>query len=176
LSELSEGHKLNNICTHVSPVPLTKQGGFISIKLVHGAKICGPNSNNYDGKRKIRAAYDLVDSLLHVVNYSISDDHQNVVFLVYLIHFHVLSHIINKFKDSREVGWTVKRYPLYRILVRLNHAFYTITFWVENVPVKSEAVISCLVVRRNCGAESECGDLFVVVIVLKDTSHRLYRI
>ena len=74
------------------------------------------------------------------------------------------------------MGWSVEGNLFYGILVCLNHALYTVTFWIENVTIKSEAVVGCLCVGWDCGAESECRDLLIVVIVLEDTSHRFDRI
>ena len=74
------------------------------------------------------------------------------------------------------MGWSVEGNLFYRILVCLNHALYTVAFWIENVTIKSEAVVGSLSVGWDCGAESECRDLLVMVIVLKDTSYRFDRI
>jgi hypothetical protein len=74
------------------------------------------------------------------------------------------------------VGWSVEGNLFYGILVCLNYALYTVTFRIENVTIKSEAVVGCLCVGWDCGAESKCRDLLIMVIVLKDTSYRFDRI
>lgn len=69
------------------------------------------------------------------------------------------------------MGGSVEGNLLYSILVCLNHTLYTITFWIENVTIESEAVVGCFIVWWDCGTESECRNLLIMVIVLEDTSH-----
>ena len=60
------------------------------------------------------------------------------------------------------------------IHVCLHYTFYSIALWVEDVTIQRKTMICLLFVWWNCCAESECWDLFVVIIVLKNTSNWSY--
>lgn len=78
--ELPEGHKLHDVphgglaCSRVkSPV--------VSIQELHGSEICPAYSDNDDRHGQTGGVDDGTACLIHVCDYSVSDDEENVVLL-----------------------------------------------------------------------------------------------
>ncbi len=69
------------------------------------------------------------------------------------------------------MGWTVQVDLADSILVGLNNAFNTITFWVENVAVERKAMVCSLIERWNRRSKPKSGYFFIRVVVLQNTSY-----
>lgn len=70
----------------------------------------------------------------------------------------------------------VKAHLVDCIPVGFDYTLNTVALWIEDVTIKSEAVVGCLKVGWDRGTETECRYLFICVIVLQNAAHTLYRI
>lgn len=98
------------------------------------------NTDNDNRQRKRGASHDLVNCFLHIVDDTIGKNENNLVFLVLLRAFVVLSHIIDCCENLREPSWSVEIYILQRVLVSLKHALKAVTFWVKNIAIERKAM------------------------------------
>ena len=92
--KLVEGHKLDDISRHILAVCTGVKGLFIAVKHLHGGEVSIANTNDDDGKWKVRATYDFIDSLLHIIDDTIGKDQQDVILLVVLGYVRGLSIVI----------------------------------------------------------------------------------
>ena len=82
----------------------------------------------------------------------------------------LLSHVSDQLDDGSEVRWTVEVDVLQRALVGCCDSLESITFWVEDVAVKSEAVRCSVDGWRDGRSVAEDWDLLLGVIILQDVS------
>ena len=81
-----EGYELDDVSRHVFTIHLRVEGLLVGIELVHCTKVCVTHSHDNDREREVGATYNLINSLLHVIDDTISDYDQNVILLVFLSH------------------------------------------------------------------------------------------
>lgn len=93
--EFAEWNELHDISVHIPLVLVREERGFISIKLVHGTEVSIADTHNDNGERVARATDNLVNSSLHVIDNTVSNDKQNVILLILLGHIHRLSHVVH---------------------------------------------------------------------------------
>jgi len=133
--ELAEGNELHNISIHVPLVALTEEGYLISIQLVHGCKVSIAYAYNNDTKGQARTTHNLVNGSLHVIDHTVCDDKQNIVFLVVLGALQRLSLIVNQFQDATEVSWAIQIRAIDCVLVGIHNATNAVTLRVEDVTI-----------------------------------------
>ena len=59
------------------------------------------------------------------------------------------------------------------MLVRLHDSINSIDFWVKDISIQGETVISCVSIWWDSCAKTENRDLFVAIIVLQYVAHGL---
>lgn len=107
--ELAEWYELYNISLHVLLVLHGVKWDVIGIEDIHAVEVITANADDDDADREAAASSnDLINSLLHIVNDTISDDQQDIVLLVLLADLFGLSHVVDKFNDRGEVGGAIQ--------------------------------------------------------------------
>jgi hypothetical protein len=109
--------------------------------------------------------------LLHVVDYTVSEDQQNLVFLVVLIINSRLTPVIYFFQDLAEMSWAIKLNSAQTVHVCFYNSFEALAFWLEYVSIESKAVTCSSMVWLDACSETIGWDLFITIIVLKDISN-----
>lgn len=82
--EISEGYKLHDVSIHIFLVLHGVEGFIICVEDVHRFEVFVAHSHDNYRDWQVGASYNLIDCLLHVIDYSISDDEQNEILLVVL--------------------------------------------------------------------------------------------
>ena len=93
--------------------------------------------------------------------------------MVLLAAIHLFSHLVNDFKDGREISGTVQVDTVDSVLVDVHHTSNTVNFRIEDVSIQSKTVVGNIFVGRDLRAKAEDRNLLVSIIVLQDTSHRV---
>ena len=109
--------------------------------------------------------------MLHVVDYTVSEDQQNLVFLVVLIINSRLTPVIYFFQDLAEMSWAIKLNSAQTVHVCFYNSFEALAFWLEYVSIESKAVTCSSMVWLDACSETIGWDLFITIIVLKDISN-----
>jgi hypothetical protein len=81
---LVEWYELDDISLAVLIEFLREEWGNITIELLHLGEICIANTNYDDRKWLVRCSDDLVDCLIEVIDYSISQNQTQVILLIVL--------------------------------------------------------------------------------------------
>jgi len=171
--EVIEGHKLDDISSHVLAVGLRVESLFVSIEDLHGLEVGVTDSDNDDGDGELGSTDYLVDCLVHIIDNTIGDDHTDVELLSVLAHRLSLSIVINGLEDLREVSWPVKIDVLDGILVAVDHLVEAVDSGIEDISIESEAMRGSIVVGWDGSAEAIQIDVLVSVVELKDVADRL---
>lgn len=159
--EVSKGYKLHNISTHLLSVLLTVERFIVRIKDIHRGEVSRTNTNYDDGKGVVTSTHDFIDSSLHVIDDSVSDDQQDVVLLVCLGDCLRLGHLIHQVQDRSKVSRSIQIDRVNGFFVGFNYTVDSIDLRVKYVAVQGETVVGSLGVWRHGGTEAEHRDLFV---------------
>lgn len=89
---------------------------------------------------------------------------------------HALCHIVDQLKNRAKVRGPVQVHPVDGIFIGLDDSFDPVALRIENVSIKSKAVVRLLLVGRNGCPKAQHWDLLVRVVVLQDAANRLYGI
>lgn len=122
MHEFAEGYELHDVGRHVALVLLGPERHFVRIKLVHRAEIGRAYTHDNDTKGLAAASHNLVNRPLHVIDYTICNDQQDVVLLILLRDVHLLCHFIYQVQDRSEMGRTIQVDMIDRMLVCLDNA------------------------------------------------------
>ena len=109
--------------------------------------------------------------MLHVVDYTVSEDQQNLVFLVVLIINSGFTPVIYFFQDLAEMSWAIKLNSAQTVHVCFYNSFEALAFWLEYVSIESKAVTCSSMVWLDACSKTIGWDLFITIIVLKDISN-----
>jgi hypothetical protein len=95
-----------------------------------------------------------------------------MVLLVIGWHLANFSSVIYILYDLCKVGWTIKIDPWNSISIAWDNFFNAITFWLKNISVNRKTMGSSSL-WGNSSAKPIARDLFIRVIILKDTTNWL---
>lgn len=142
---------------------------LVAVKHVHCRKVCITDTYDDDCEWVATATHNLINCLLNVVNYSISDYQKYLELLIAVATRIRLGHVVHGVQDAREVGRAVEIHDVHAVLVVVDDSLKTIDLWIENVTIHREAVVRTLVVWGHTSTEAKKIYLFVGVVVLQDT-------
>ena len=171
--EVVEGDELHDIRGHVLAVGLGVECFIIAIERLHRLEVSIADTNNDDGHGHLRTAYDLVNCLIHVADYTVSDDHQDVELLVHLVDWLACDVLIHFVEDLGKVGRSVKLAVANGTLVAIDNLLDAIDARVEDVTVEGEAVGASIHIGWNGATEPVQIDLLVGVVELEDVADAL---
>ena len=146
-------NKFDNIRWSESIICVGVKNIIFPIKFFHVAEISITITNNNHSERIVRATHDLIDSYGQVVYGPISNDQDNLKFLVVLSYFFRFANLIKGSKKAWKVSWTIQFYFGDSLFVVCCHILKTIYTRIEYVTIQCEAVRSLLGVGGNCTSE-----------------------
>ena len=138
--EVVEGDELNDISGHVLAEGARVERLIVAIERLHRLEVGVTHTNDDDGQGVLGATHNLVNGLVHVADYAISNDDQDVELLIHLgdlVRFDIAIDLIN---DIGEVSRAVQLAAIESTLIALYDLLDTIDTWVEDVAVEGEAV------------------------------------
>ena len=122
--EISERHKLHDVCLHVLLVFHRVERDIISVENVHGIEIVRADSDYNDANGKVgAAANNLVNCLLHVIDDTIRDNEKDIILLIILADVILFGHVIDQFNYGRKVSWSIKIHILKGVLIGCDDTF-----------------------------------------------------
>lgn len=133
--ELGEWYKLDDIARHVFLILLGIKWIIISIKNIHRCEISFSNSNNNNRKWKSWSSNNLIYCLFHIIDDTISQNQQDLIFLVVLCHLVSFCHIVYKFDNFVEMSWSVEVNIVQSLPVWFEDSIDTITLRVADVSI-----------------------------------------
>lgn len=169
--ELVEGYELDDISGHVATVSIRVECLIVTIEGVHRLEVSIADSDDDDGKGQGRATDDFINSLLHVTDYTIGDDHQDVELLVHLVNAVRLGVVVHLVDNISKVGGSVEIAVLECPLVAIDNLRDAVDSRAENITVEGEAVRCAVSIGRHCATETVQVDKLVAVVELKDVSN-----
>ena len=164
--EFIEWNKLNNVSFSESTIPIAEQWLLIAIQSLHVLKVSITDSYYDNWKWVLWTTNDLVNCILHIVDYSICYDKQNIEFLVIKCGWFKLCFIVNGLYDATEMGRSVKTHIWQTVFVMSNNIFDTINSWVKNISIHRKTMWGSLVIRWDRTTKAIKIDLFVWVVKL----------
>lgn len=170
--EIVEGNELDDISSSVF-TELTREKSFIvTIKLVHHAEISITDTNNNDSKWVIGSSHNFVNSAFHVINHTVSDNHENLELLVLIVAWISLTHAIDSVKNFTEVSRSIQIDCLVAdaVFVVRHHFRELINTRVKDVTIHGKAMRSPLIIREDCTTKAEQVNLLVRVVELQDAT------